>query len=58
MLKSNKNNIISVQKNSFDRNFFLSRFWSVMEDAAYHTGDRVWRMPLWKYYSDQIQSTR
>lgn len=29
-----------------------------MEDSAYHSGDRVWRMPLWKYYSDQIQSKK
>lgn len=34
------------------------RFWPVMEDSAYHSGDRVWRMPLWKYYSDQIQSKK
>ena len=27
-----------------------------MEEAAFATGDRVWRMPLWKYYSQQIQS--
>ena len=29
-----------------------------MEASAYHSGDRVWRMPLWKYYSDQIQSKK
>lgn len=35
-----------------------NKYWPVLEDAAFHAGDRVWRMPLWKYYSDQIKRSR
>jgi hypothetical protein len=32
------------------------RYWPILEDAAFSTGDRVWRMPLWKFYGDQMKS--
>lgn len=28
-----------------------------MESASSQTGDRVWRMPLWKFYEDRIKDT-
>ncbi|KAK9500510.1 hypothetical protein O3M35_001762 [Rhynocoris fuscipes] len=29
--------------------------WASMKSAAVHTGDRVWRFPLWKIYQQQIK---
>lgn len=31
--------------------------WQQVKTASIHTGDRVWRMPLWKYYTDQVTSS-
>ena len=31
-------------------------FWNTMQDASFSTGDRVWRMPLWNYYSELMRS--
>ncbi|CAO1322192.1 unnamed protein product [Diamesa hyperborea] len=31
--------------------------WEMMKNASIHTGDRVWRLPLWNYFSDQIKSS-
>lgn len=28
--------------------------WEAMHKAGTITGDRVWRMPLWKHYSTQV----
>lgn len=25
--------------------------WATVESAGYYTGDRMWRFPLWNYYS-------
>ena len=30
--------------------------WKLMKKASYLTGDRVWRMPLWNFYSNQMKS--
>uniref|UniRef100_A0A182JK17 Cytosol aminopeptidase n=1 Tax=Anopheles atroparvus TaxID=41427 RepID=A0A182JK17_ANOAO len=30
--------------------------WQRMQNASIHTGDRVWRLPLWDYYTQQICS--
>ena len=32
------------------------RLWKGVRDAAAHTGDRVWRMPLWEFFGDQIKN--
>lgn len=32
--------------------------WQQMRMAGVHTGDRVWRFPLWKYYNKQMTSQR
>lgn len=32
--------------------------WQQMRSAAVHTGDRVWRFPLWRYYNKQMTSQR
>lgn len=29
--------------------------WQQIKHASMHTGDRVWRMPLWDYYTDQVR---
>lgn len=29
--------------------------WTSIKAASIHTGDRVWRFPLWEVYNDQIQ---
>lgn len=29
---------------------------NLLHKAGYETGDRVWRMPLWKCYEDQVKS--
>lgn len=31
--------------------------WQQMKAAAIHTGDRVWRMPLWEFYSEQVTNS-
>lgn len=31
-----------------------SILWQLMHRAGATTGDRVWRMPLWKHYSSQV----
>jgi len=31
--------------------------WAVIESAGYYTGDRMWRFPLWNYYSSLIKGT-
>lgn len=31
--------------------------WETMHKAGTITGDRVWRMPLWKHYSTQVTGT-
>ncbi len=28
--------------------------WNELYKAGVYTGDRVWRFPLWKYYSKQV----
>ena len=28
--------------------------WNDMHQAGYISGDRVWRMPLWEFYSKQV----
>jgi aminopeptidase len=28
--------------------------WCQIQSASYKTGDRVWRMPLWNYYTKQM----
>ncbi|XP_058055744.1 cytosol aminopeptidase-like [Anopheles bellator] len=30
--------------------------WQRMQNASIHTGDRVWRLPLWDYYTQQLCS--
>uniref|UniRef100_A0A1A9WWU2 Cytosol aminopeptidase n=1 Tax=Glossina brevipalpis TaxID=37001 RepID=A0A1A9WWU2_9MUSC len=30
--------------------------WQQINHASMHTGDRVWRLPLWNYYSKQVTS--
>uniref|UniRef100_A0A1A9WEQ7 Cytosol aminopeptidase n=1 Tax=Glossina brevipalpis TaxID=37001 RepID=A0A1A9WEQ7_9MUSC len=30
--------------------------WQQIKHASMHTGDRVWRMPLWEYYTQEIRS--
>lgn len=32
--------------------------WQQVKTASIHTGDRVWRMPLWKYYTDQVTASQ
>lgn len=29
--------------------------WSAVQSAGYYTGDRMWRFPLWNYYSCLLQ---
>lgn len=31
--------------------------WAQLETAGIHSGDRVWRMPLWDYYRKQVSSS-
>lgn len=31
--------------------------WAAIESAGYYTGDRMWRFPLWNYYSSLIKGT-
>lgn len=31
-------------------------FFGQLQDASFKTGDRVWRMPLWSFYSEQMKS--
>ena len=33
-----------------------NKFWNEIQDASFSTGDRVWRMPLWNYYSELMKS--
>lgn len=33
------------------------KLWEQAKFAGVHTGDRLWRMPLWNYYTNQIQLT-
>lgn len=30
--------------------------WNELYQAGQYSGDRVWRFPLWKYYSEQVTS--
>ena len=32
-----------------------NQLWNMLSTASYTTGDRVWRMPLWKHYVDQMK---
>lgn len=32
--------------------------WHLIHNAGIHTGDRVWRMPLWNFYSNQVLKSR
>lgn len=32
------------------------KYWNMIDQAGYKTGDRVWRMPLWNFYSEQMKS--
>ncbi|TMW52205.1 hypothetical protein DOY81_002764 [Sarcophaga bullata] len=32
--------------------------WQQIKHASMHTGDRVWRLPLWDYYGEQIRAGR
>uniref|UniRef100_T1HA32 CYTOSOL_AP domain-containing protein n=1 Tax=Rhodnius prolixus TaxID=13249 RepID=T1HA32_RHOPR len=32
-----------------------SHLWTSMKNASIHTGDRVWRLPLWRIYDQQIK---
>lgn len=29
--------------------------WKAIEAAGHYTGDRMWRFPLWNYYSSLLQ---
>ena len=31
-------------------------YWNTLQQASYSTGDRVWRMPLWNYYTQLMRS--
>jgi cytosol aminopeptidase len=31
--------------------------WKGMKQAAIHTGDRVWKFPLWNYFTEQITAS-
>lgn len=31
--------------------------WQYIKNASIHTGDRVWRMPLWNCFADQMRTT-
>lgn len=31
--------------------------WAALESAGYYTGDRMWRFPLWNYYSSLLKGT-
>lgn len=31
--------------------------WKQLEEAGRYTGDRVWRLPLWKSYGKQLKSS-
>jgi len=33
------------------------RSWAAIESAGYYTGDRMWRFPLWNYYSSLLKGT-
>lgn len=30
--------------------------WNSTKFAGVHTGDRIWRMPLWNYFGDQLKT--
>ena len=30
--------------------------WDLIRKASFSTGDRVWRMPLWNFYTQQMKS--
>ena len=30
--------------------------WDLISKASFSTGDRVWRMPLWNFYTQQMKS--
>lgn len=49
LLASNKKNtyFLGVFSNS-------DNLYKILEDAGSQTGDRVWRMPLWKHYTKQV----
>lgn len=32
-----------------------SQLWEYIRNASIHTGDRVWRMPLWKCFTDHMR---
>lgn len=32
--------------------------WQQIKNASSHTGDRVWRMPLWKHYTKQVCASK
>ena len=32
------------------------KHWDLIQKASFETGDRVWRMPLWNFYSEQMKS--
>jgi len=32
-------------------------YWNTMQKASYSTGDRVWRMPLWNYYTQLMKKS-
>lgn len=29
--------------------------WDAVQSAGYYTGDRMWRFPLWNYYSTLLK---
>lgn len=31
-----------------------TQLWNELYKAGTYTGDRVWRFPLWKYYTEQV----
>jgi len=33
------------------------KHWDLMNRASFSTGDRVWRMPLWNYYSNHMKKS-
>lgn len=34
------------------------KLWQQIRDAAVHSGDRVWRMPLWRYYTRLVCASK
>lgn len=32
--------------------------WLMMRNASIHTGDRVWRLPLWNYFTQQMTNSK